>query len=83
MLTFRPDLNDAELTSRLGAVRDDLLLVLGVPRLNPLWTDEMNAIRKSHALGQVPARRPAELAGAPLDELRETFHKVVSSSQTN
>jgi hypothetical protein len=83
MLTFRPDLNDAAPTSRLGAVRDDLLLVLGVPRLNPLRTNEMNAISEGYALCQVPARRPAELAWAPLDELREAFHEVVSSRQTN
>ena len=64
------------LTSRLGAVGDDLLLVLGVPRLDSSWTDEMDAIRESYALSQVPARRLAELAGAPFDELGKAFQEV-------
>jgi hypothetical protein len=57
-------------------MRDDLLLVLGVPRFDPLSTDEMDAICEGYALGQVPARWPAELAGPPFDELREVFHKI-------
>jgi hypothetical protein len=60
-------------------VRDYLLLVLGVPSLDSSWTDEVDAIRESYALGQVPARRLAELAGAPFDELGEAFHEVMSS----
>ena len=71
------------LTGRLGVVRDDLLLVLGVPSLDSSWIDEMNAVRESYALGQVPARRLAELAGAPFDKLGEAFHEVVSSGRTN
>jgi hypothetical protein len=57
-------------------VWNDLLLMFGVPHFDSLWTDVMDAIRESDALAEVPARRFAELAGAPLDKLGEIFHKV-------
>ena len=83
ILAFHPDTNYAQLIGLLGAMWDDLLFVLCVPSLNPFGTDEMDAVRESHALGQVPARRPTKLARAPFDELGEAFHKVVSPRQTN
>ena len=42
-----------------------------------------NSIRESYALSQVPARRLAELAWAPFDELGEAFHEVVRSTRAN
>ena len=57
-------------------MRDDLFFVRGVPLLDPLWTDVMDAIRESDALPQVSARRLAELAGAPVGKLAKIIHEV-------
>ena len=70
--SFKPD----DLRTILGAVRNDFLGVFDVPPLDSLGADVMDSIGESDALTEVPARRLAELAGAPLDKLRETFHKV-------
>jgi hypothetical protein len=64
-------------------VWDDLLLVLGVPLIDPFGTDEMDSIREGDALTKIPASRLAELAGAPFDKLREAFHEVGARRETN
>ena len=69
--SFKPD----DLRTILGAVRNDFLGVFDVPPLDSLGADVMDSIGESDALTEVPARRLAELAGAPLDKLREIFHK--------
>jgi hypothetical protein len=57
-------------------MRNDLLLMFGVPLFDSLGTDVVDAIRKSDTLTEVPAGRLTELARATLDKLREIFHKA-------
>jgi len=60
----------------LGAVWNDLFLVLSVPLFDSFGTNVMDSVREGDALTEVPARRPAELARAPLDKLGEILHKI-------
>ncbi len=62
---------------------NDLFLMFGVPLLDSLGTDVMDSVREGDALTKVPARRLAELAGAPFDKLREAFHKVGTPKEPN
>jgi hypothetical protein len=59
-----------------GAMWDDLFFVRGVPLLDPLWTDVMDAVRERDALPQVSARGLAELTGAPVGKLAKIIHEL-------
>jgi hypothetical protein len=56
-------------------VWNDLFLVLGVPLLDPFGADVVDAVRESYAFTRIPTGWFAELAGAPIGNLWETFHE--------
>jgi len=66
------------LFGRLGTVRNDFLLVLGVPLLDPFRANIMDSVRESYALTHIPTGWFAELTRAPIGKLWETVHESQS-----